>query len=192
MSDDKPKYKDQIPKSKAQFRLKDGRSAKFYAAGRDILGFWRPLHEAVLEILAERHPDRQKEVHDLRGMAHMIINEANAGEQDMSLEEFLEAHRKAMAICAQDLLNEYTMLLAGAYTWRFVMGKREPFDNQLGTEVLEKSFAGIYVLSVLPPALADQVRTHLRTYNLLPQILFENEPPCVIEEAKDEEDAQKG
>jgi hypothetical protein len=172
-----------------QYRLRDGVTARYYSDGRDILGFYRPLHEAVLEIMAERHPDREQEIKNLRGMTCMIINEATAGEQDMKLPELLEAHRKAMVTIAQDLVHEYTMMLAGAYTWRYVMGKREPFEDRLGPEVLEKSFSGVYVLSVLPDDLAAEVRKHLKTYNLLPAVLFDNVPPAVAEEAKDEEDA---
>lgn len=181
--------RDKIPKSKMQYKMRDGVSAKYYAFGRDILGFYRPLHESVLEIMAERHPDRQEEIKNLRGMNCMVINEATAGEQDMNLDELLKAHRSAMVTIAQDLVNEYTMILAGAYTWRYVMGKREPFEDRLGPEVLEKAFSGVYVLSVLPDDLAEQVRKHLKTYNLLPPILFDNVPPCIAEEAKDGDDA---
>lgn len=186
---DENKYKDYMPKAKMQYRLKEGRSAHFYNEGRDILGFYRPLHEAVVEIMLEMHPDRESDILNLRYMTQMIINEATAGEQDMKVEELLKAHREAMATCAKDMLHEYTMMLAGAYTWRYVMGKREPFEDRLGPEVLEKSFSGVYVLSVLPDDLAEKVKKHLRTYNLLPAILFDNEPPCTIEEAKEEDDA---
>ncbi len=184
--------KDKIPKSKMQYRLKDGRSTKFYSAGRDILGFYRPLHEAVVELMLERHPDRGEELENLRAMTHMVINEATAGEQDMKVEELIEAHREAIATIAKDLTSEYTMMLAGAYTWRYVMGKREPFEDTLGPEGLDSSFSGVYILSILPDDLAEKVRKHLRTYNLLPKILFENTPPCTIEEAEDEDDAQEG
>lgn len=170
-----------------QFRPKDGRSSKFYAPSRDILGFYRPLHESVLEILAERHPDQLAHIEQLRGMTNILINEATGGQQKMTMPELVKAHEEAMAQCAGPLLHEYTALMTSAFTWRYIMGKRETAEEQVGDEDLEKGFAGIYVLSVLPPDIADAVQRHLRAYRHLPDILFNNTPPCRVVEVDDED-----
>jgi hypothetical protein len=67
------------------------------------------------------------------------------------------------------------------------MAKREPLGKELGREELEKSFTGIYLLSVLPPEMADAVRAHIRAYKHLPEILFDNTPPMVAVEAGEDD-----
>ena len=165
-----------------QFRAK--RSQEFYAPGRDILGFFRPINLEVLEILREEEYEKD-EVDKLEMLMNAIINESTAGVRGMSMDEIIDKFNETLDDINQEVLNEYTRLLTCAFVFRYVLGKREVPEHQVETESVGKTFGSVFVMSVLPEDLRKKVKDHLLAYNHLHRIVVENEPPCVVEEADD-------
>ena len=168
-----------------QYREK--RTQKFYAPGRDILGFYRPLNLEVLEILRERHPDKQAEVNKLEMLMNAIINEATAGARGWDLETIIHMVNETMKDIDDDIRTEYALLFVSAMTFRYILGKREVPEDQVQDEELGKAFGGVYMLGMLPEELAEKVRKHLLAYNHMPKIVLENEPPCEVVEVEEED-----
>jgi len=170
--------------SRMQFRQRDSKT--FYAPARDILGFYISLQKGVIGILEERYPDKPEDVHKLQMQANGFINEATAGARKLEIHEFVSMHDLVMKDIDPLIVAEYTRLMCASFMFRYVMGKREQPENQLQPEEIRRSFEGMYIMSVLPEDLMVKVRQHLRAFKHLPDVLFENRPPCEIEEATDD------
>ena len=171
-----------------QYRPK--RSQKFYAPGRDILGFYRPLVKEVLDLVHARHPDKPADVEKLQMLHNAIINEATAGARKLEMHEIIQAFTETLKDIDQAVVDDYTRLLAAVCMFRYVLGKREVPEHQVEAEELGKAFDCLYTLSVVPPELEEQLKKHLLAYGHIPKIVVENEPPCVAENI--EEDGPNG
>ena len=167
-----------------QFR--PDRSQEFYAPGRDILGYFRPLYIETLDILNMRNKDKADDINRLEMLMNGIINEATAGVKKIEMHEILYMWQEALKQIDDDLANEFCRIFTSAIMFRYVLGKREVSDNQVKAEELGKAFTGLYMLSVLPEGLATAVRQHMIAYNHMPKIVMENTPPCTVEEVKED------
>ena len=156
-----------------------------YAGSRDILGFYKSLQTGVISIVAERFPDKTEEVEKLRMQANGFINEATTGKNQLEIHEFLTHHEWTMEDIDKEVVDAYTRLMCAAFMFRFVMGKREQPEKPIKPDALGKSLQAMYIMSILPPDLAGQVRDHLRAYKHVPDVLFVNSPPAVPEKELD-------
>lgn len=164
-----------------QFRPK--RSQEFYAPGRDILGFFRPLNLEVINMLYVSHDST--EVDKLEMLMNGVINEATAGIRGMKLPDIVAKFNETLEDIDPELVSEYTRLMTAAFVFRYVLGKREVPEDQVKTEDLGKVFSSIFMLGVVPEELSEKVAQHMRAHGFIPRIVYENEPPCVVEEVDD-------
>jgi hypothetical protein len=172
-----------------QFR--PDRSQDFYAPGRDILGFFRPLYLETLEIMHERHKDKTEEVQKLEMLMNGMINEATAGVHKLEMPAIISAWQESLKEVDDEIADEFCRIFTSAMVFRYVLGKREVPEDQVKQEELGNAFSGLYMLSVLPEKLywiipfREKVRQHMRTYNHIPKIAVTNTPPCTVVEATD-------
>jgi hypothetical protein len=171
------------------FQYRPKRSQEFYAPGRDILGYFRPLYIEALNIVRERHEDKIAETNKLEMLMNGIINEATAGAKKMEMHEIISAWQETLKDVDEEIANEFCRVFVSAIVFRYVLGKREVSEDQVKSEELGKAFGGMFVFSVLPAELAAAAKQHMMAYNHIPKIVVENEPPCVIEEV-DEDNEQ--
>ncbi len=169
-------------------QYRPNRSQEFYAPGRDILGFFRPLYLETLGILHERNKDKEGEVNKLEMLMNGIINEATAGERKLEMHEIINQWQEALKQVDGDIADEFCRVFASAIMFRYVLGKREVSEDQVKSEDLGKVFSGLYLLSVLPEDMAGKVKQHVMAYNHIPKIALENEPPCTAVEVPNEDE----
>jgi hypothetical protein len=158
-----------------------------YSGWRDILGFYKSLQMGVIAIIGARYPDKKEDIEKLRMQANGFINEAITGKQRLSLAQFVELHDLIMKDIDKQIIDDYTRLMCAAFMFRYVLGKREQGDDFIPPEALGKSFQALYILSILPEDLSQQVQNHLRAFNHVHNVLFYNEPPAVPEVEEDNE-----
>ena len=170
-----------MPSSGMQFELRDSKKG-MWGANRDILGFYRPLQEAVIDLVAARYPDKRDDVEKLYMQANGFINEATGGTRKLKIHEFVSMLDLVMKDIDKEVVDDYTRLMCAAFMFRYVLGKREQPEYRVAPEELGHAFEAVYIMSVLPEELAAKVKRHLVAYGHVDDIVFNNRPPCVIDE----------
>jgi hypothetical protein len=166
-----------------QFRPR--RSQEFYAPGRDILGYYRPLNLEVLALVKEAHPGKEEEVEKLEMLMNAVINEATAGPRGWDLPTIIAMADKTLDDIDEAVRNTYCRLFMAAITFRYVLGKREVPEHQVKPEELGGAFSSTFVMGVVPEELEKKLRKHLLAYGHIPRIVVDNEPPCEIVEVEE-------